>query len=150
MSDIPNFPSKPFKVIRKEAKAKIKCSADFGCDTPVTSYTGAGTTLCRHHQLELKEWGGKGRLDRHYTLHGYPLVCVDCGYDPMADPAIMRIPDEKLRKRAADATIHSDHVDPVATGGGNDKANIEPRCANCHSIRTAVEKHHALPKKEFA
>ena len=34
---------------------------------------------------------------------------------------------------------HADHVAPLADGGANDIANMQPLCAPCHTIKTARE-----------
>jgi 5-methylcytosine-specific restriction endonuclease McrA len=48
-----------------------------------------------------------------------PAICVRCGH------------------AGASATMHLDHVVPLARGGTNDPDNLQWLCGSCHSKKTA-------------
>ena len=55
---------KKFKYISTHRATK-KCVLD-GCDQTLTHFRGPGDlSLCREHQIRLREYGGPGRTDRH-------------------------------------------------------------------------------------
>lgn len=114
-----------------------------GCNNPLTVMQGPGSgTLCREHQVSLREYGGMGRIDRKHTFHR-DWVCDECGINILEDPRIAAIPDEAVRKQVGRVCMHGDHNKDRKSDGGDDSAeNVRSLCFVCHAIKTITQKDY--------
>ena len=133
-----NDSKKSIESIKKQIKNKLICSLD-GCKKPISMYEGAGSdSLCRSHQLDQREYGGVGRIDRPYTFHRR-LVCDMCGLDPAEyirkiEPSLEKS-DAVRFSRAVRSLIVGDHIIRKADGGKDTADNIQSLCQNCNVIK---------------
>jgi hypothetical protein len=126
------------QVIKEQGKT---CSIP-GCGQPLTHMLGPGSeSLCRDHQLEQREYGGMGRMDRPHTFHR-KWVCEDCGYNPLEDPRLADIEDEMVRRRVGRILIHGDHQHRQADGGDDTAENIRSVCYVCHAKKTILSEDY--------
>jgi 5-methylcytosine-specific restriction endonuclease McrA len=118
------------------------CCID-GCPYPLTTYKGPGQdVLCRHHQLNLREYGGMGRIDRPHTFHR-KWICSECGYDSLEDPRLADIEDEMIKKRVARVLMHGDHNGLRKADGGDDsEENVKALCYVCHAKKTILNEDY--------
>lgn len=118
-----------------------------GCGNPLTMMQGPGSgTLCREHQLNLREYGGMGRIDRKHTFHR-EWVCDECGYNPLEDPRLADIEDLEVKKRVGRVVMHSDHnVKSKSEGGDDSKENCRNLCVICHAKKTILNKDYLKGK----
>lgn len=94
--------------------------------------------LCREHQLEQREYGGMGRIDRPHTFHR-KFECDECGYNPKEDERLADITDKEIKHRVMRMLMHGDHaVERKADGGGDSAENIRSLCYVCHAKKTAL------------
>ena len=69
--------------INKQLIEGISCII---CSKPISKMTGPGSDkLCRLCQIQQREYGGYGRIDRPHTFHRSD-VCSCCGQDINEDP----------------------------------------------------------------
>jgi hypothetical protein len=128
-------------IIQRQIRQHLICSLD-GCDTALTIYDGPGSdSLCRKHQLKLREYGGTGRLDRPHTLHR-KWVCDDCGKDVEAEVR-KKFPDLEntdpvLFNRLCRNRIIGDHKIRRADGGDDSEENVQSLCLDCNSDKTIL------------
>ena len=61
----------------------------------------------------------------------------------MAEPLCRACKGQGIVKAADEI----DHVQPLHKGGGNDRGNLQPLCADCHAAKTYTDAHGA-PKPE--
>jgi hypothetical protein len=123
------------------------CKVD-GCKNPLTHMQGPGSgALCREHQIEQREYGGMGRLDRPHTFHRN-WICEECGYNALQDPRLAAVGDEMTKRRIARTLMHGDHNGKRKSEGGDDSAaNIKSLCFVCHAVKTTVEEDYMPPPK---
>jgi len=128
-----------YKVI-SEMRKLIKCELD-GCDNPLTHYQGPGSqSLCREHQLRLREYGGPARRDRPWTFWKKDH-CEDCGHTPHKDnPKIAEL-KEPVSKILGMMMLHVDHK-TVRRKGGNHPKNLVTLCQECHMLKTYLSGDH--------
>lgn len=131
---------KPESQIRREMGKT--CSID-GCNEPLTIYQGVGSkSLCRKHQVNQREYGGLGRLDRPHTFHR-KWICDECGINVLEIPQVAAIKDEKIKLRVARTLIHGDHnIVPKAQGGDDSEDNVRSLCYICHSVKTIMNEDY--------
>jgi len=145
-------------VIRSRDNDKMKSPAvlekHFGrtcmledCDLPVSHKEGPGSNvLCRPHQLQQREYGGVGRIDRPWTFYR-KWHCDECGYAPLEDPRFADVTDETVLRRIARTLIHADHHHTRrADGGGDTEKNIKSLCFACHAKKTIINEDYLKNK----
>jgi 5-methylcytosine-specific restriction endonuclease McrA len=128
--------------IRKEID---KCCDVEGCDQPLTHFKGPGGILCREHQLNLREYGGTGRIDRPHTHHRR-YICDGCDKDVRIEVG-KKYPDLKesdpdLFYRLCRNRIIGDHIIREADGGDNSAENVQSLCLDCNSDKTIISKDY--------
>jgi hypothetical protein len=135
-------------VIRKEMG---KTCTIPGCGKPLTHMQGPGSgVLCRDHQVDQREYGGLGRLDRKHTFHRQ-WECVACGWNVLEDPRIADVEDEDIKRSIARGFMHGDHNGLTRAEGGDDSAeNIKSLCFVCHSKKTILNKDHLRNRNKIA
>jgi hypothetical protein len=117
-----------------------KCELD-GCDNPLTHYKGPGSlSLCREHQLRLREYGGPARRDRPWTFWKKDH-CEDCGHTPHKDNPKIRELKEPADKILGMMMLHVDHK-TVRRDGGNHPNNLVTLCQECHMLKTYLSGDH--------
>lgn len=133
---------KPKSMADLRVAMSTKCCVD-GCENHLTTYKGPGQdVLCRTHQINLREYGGMGRLDRLHTFHR-DWVCSECGYDSLADPRLADITDEMVKRRVARVLMHGDHNGERKADGGDDSAeNVKCLCFVCHAKKTILNEDY--------
>lgn len=108
------------------------------CGKPVSNFEGPGSdALCREHQIQQREYGGMGRIDRPHTFHR-DWVCDECGYNALEDPRLADIQDEMTKRRVARVLMHGDHQHRQADGGNDSKENVRSLCFVCHAKKTIL------------
>lgn len=114
-----------------------------GCNNPLTHMQGPGSkVLCREHQLQQREYGGMGRIDRPHTFHRR-WVCDCCGTNVLEDPRLADIEDEMTRRRVARVLMHGDHNGVRRADGGDDSAdNVSSLCYVCHAKKTILNEDY--------
>lgn len=126
------------------------CTLD-GCNNPITHMMGPGKdVLCREHQLNLREYGGFGRIDRPHTFHR-TWVCTDCGKDVSIEvskkyPGLAES-DPKLFNRLCRNRIIADHIIRKADGGSDAAANIQSLCLDCNADKTILNEDYRKSTK---
>lgn len=115
------------------------CMID-GCGQPLTHMQGPGSgVLCREHQIEQREYGGMGRIDRPWTFHR-TWVCAECDYNALEDPRLSGVKDEMVKRRIARTLMHGDHnIKRKTDGGDNSRENVKSLCFVCHAVKTTIE-----------
>jgi hypothetical protein len=120
------------------------CCID-GCGKPLTPYKGPGEDkLCRRHQIEQRDYGGYGRIDRPHTFHRAD-VCSCCGQDINNDPRWVKAQtffgvdlSESQRHEIKRRYNHGDHGFRKADGGDNSAENTNAYCSFCHWVKTVI------------
>jgi len=146
MSD--NFKSlKAIKDRRNPSQDSLKkvtptsiCKVD-ECSNHVSEYTGPGSkSVCRKHQLMMREYGGNARLDRMWTFHKKDFCeGENCGHIPMNNVRIQSLPyDERLV--VSRMLLHVDHVD--SNKNNNHPSNLQTLCMDCHGVKTLRNKDY--------
>jgi 5-methylcytosine-specific restriction endonuclease McrA len=108
------------------------------CGKPVSNFEGPGSdALCREHQIQQREYGGMGRIDRPHTFHR-DWICDECGYNALEDPRLTDIKDEMTKRRVARVLMHGDHQHRQADGGNDSKENVRSLCFVCHAKKTIL------------
>lgn len=116
------------------------------CSEPVSQFEGPGSdVLCREHQIQQREYGGMGRIDRPHTFHR-DWVCDECGYNSLEDPRIVEIEDELVKRRVARVIMHGDHQHRQADGGSDSKENVRSLCFVCHAKKTILNEDYRKQK----
>lgn len=135
---------KTMATIIKEQSAGITCCAA-DCKNPISTFTGPGANrLCREHQLQQREYGGLGRLDRPWTF-SRDWSCGWCGYSPKDDPWFTDPPipwDSEVHMHSAmSATLVGDHsLVRKVDGGSHGRDNVKTLCQICNAKKGALYK----------
>lgn len=132
---------KSLSIIKRQHEASARCSID-GCNNPLSNMTGPGSdVLCREHQLNQREYGGTGRLDRPHTFHR-KWCCAHCGKDVSLAVSEkypeMEMENPKLFNRLCRNRIIADHIVRKADGGDDSENNIQSLCLDCNSDKTIL------------
>lgn len=132
---------KSLSIIKRQHEAGSVCSID-GCGKPMSNMTGPGSdALCREHQLNQREYGGTGRLDRPHTFHR-KWGCAHCGKD--VSLAVrekypeLETENPKMFNRLCRNRIIADHIIRKADGGDDSEDNIQSLCLDCNSDKTIL------------
>ena len=135
---MPEITDEEFKSVAQLIKAlSIACKID-GCNCSLTPMKGPGSlSLCRSHQLNLRENGGMGRMDRPHTFHR-KWICSACNTNILEDPRLADITDEVIKRRVARVLMHGDHIERKADGGDDSVENIKSLCSVCHAKKTIL------------
>jgi 5-methylcytosine-specific restriction endonuclease McrA len=122
------------------------------CGEPVSNFEGPGSdVLCRHHQINQREYGGMGRLDRPHTFHR-KHTCDICGKD-VAEEVRKKFPgleesNPKLFNRLVRNRVIGDHHGDRKADGGSDYAeNVRSLCLDCNSDETILKEDYRPSKK---
>lgn len=132
-------------IIKRQLKYKLVCCID-GCGKPISQMTGPGSDrLCREHQVNQREYGGVGRLDRPHTFHR-KWVCDHCGKD-VSEEVRKKFPDLEesdpiIFNRLCRNRIIGDHIIRQADGGDNSKENLQSLCLDCNSDKTIINEDY--------
>ena len=127
--------------------ANTKCKLD-GCENHLTIYKGPGSaTLCRSHQVLLREYGGNGRIDRPYTLWKKDC-CEMCNHNPSEDNVNIKSLPHPYGIILGKMMLHVDHI--VKAGREkyimghpiNNPNNLQTLCQECHMVKTYLEGDH--------
>ena len=141
-------------IIYDKMKSPSQLTADMnktctipGCNSPLTHMEGPGSAvLCRLHQLNQREYGGMGRIDRPHTFHR-DWVCSECGYNVLEDPRLADIEDDMTKRRVGRVLMHGDHHGERRADGGDDSAeNIKCLCVVCHAKKTILNEDYKKNK----
>ena len=116
-----------------------------GCGKPLTHMQGPGSgVLCREHQLQQREYGGYGRIDRPHTFHRSD-VCSCCGQNINDDPRWEKAQTffgisltEEQKHEIKRRYNHGDHSFRKADGGEDSAENIAALCSFCHWVKTVI------------
>lgn len=138
----PNYDLRKSEIRLKQDCNKV-CIVE-GCEYPLTTRVGPGDkSLCREHQILMREYGGPGRLDRLHTFHRDPnYVCADCGVSMLEDERLSDIKDEMVKLQIVRYVTHGDHVVSLRDGGDNSAKNIRTLCPMCHGKKTILNGDH--------
>ena len=123
-----------------------KCCTIDGCGQPLTQMEGPGSSiLCREHQLNQRDYGGTGRIDRPHTFHR-TFVCDDCGKDVAAEvskkyPGLQETDPKKFNRLCRNRVI-GDHIIRRADGGDDSAENIQTLCLDCNSDKTILNEDY--------
>lgn len=115
-----------------------------GCGKPVTHMQGPGSSsLCRDHQLQQRDYGGMGRLDRPHTFHR-KQCCEECGYSPFEDPKYEQYKESnpELYNRLCRTQLIGDHQHRQADGGDHTAENIKTLCLRCNADKTILNEDY--------
>lgn len=126
------------------AKASTNICTIPGCCATVSEYTGPGSlSMCRHHQLKQKIYGGPSKNERKYTFHK-EWQCSCCGYDPRTDSRFDCLTDTASYYSAVGSALVCDHIIRQTDGGSDLKENIQTLCKICDLVKSATHKdwHH--------
>lgn len=132
---------KSLTIIRRQHESGVTCSIP-GCGNLISNMTGPGSDrLCREHQIQQREYGGPGRIDRPHTFHR-KWVCDHCGKDVSAElrtkyPGLEE-GNPKLFNRLCRNRIIADHIVRKADGGDDSKKNVQSLCLDCNSDKTIL------------
>lgn len=122
----------PTKDKLKTSKPTKICKVD-GCNNHISEYSGPGSqSVCREHQLMLREYGGNARLDRMWTFLKKDK-CENCGHEPMKNVRLQKLPYD-LRRIVSRMFLQVDHID--GNKNNNNPANLQTLCAECHAVKT--------------
>lgn len=136
---------KSLAIIKRQLKYKTVCCID-GCGKPISQMTGPGSDrLCRDHQVNQREYGGVGRMDRPHTFHR-KWVCDHCGKD-VSEEVRKKFPemeeqDSVTFNRLCRNRIIGDHIIRQADGGDNSKENLQSLCLDCNSDKTILNEDY--------
>lgn len=136
--------------LKEQITRKIICSID-GCGEPLSMFTGpGGNQLCRKHQLQQREYGGPGRLDRPWTFHREGGICSHCGKNVIEEvnskyPGLVDR-DPVLFNKLWRNRIIADHIIRKADGGDHSKKNIQPLCLDCEADKTILGEDYMRSK----
>jgi hypothetical protein len=116
-----------------------------GCGKPLTHMQGPGSgVLCRDHQLQQREYGGYGRIDRPHTFHRAD-TCSCCGQDINNDPRWEKaqaffgiVLSEEQKHEIKRRYNHGDHDFRKADGGDDSADNTNAYCTFCHWVKTVI------------
>lgn len=113
-----------------------------GCGRGLTHLQGPGSgVLCREHQIQQREYGGVGRIDRPHTFHR-SCVCDSCGKNVKEEVAkkypTLEQTDPDMFNRLWRNRIIGDHIVRQADGGSNAADNIQSLCLDCNSDKTIL------------
>ena len=126
------------RIVSSEGKV---CKVE-GCLEHITNYRGPGAnSVCRHHQTNLREYGGMGRLDRLWTFHR-KWICSCCNTNILDDPRLADIDDEMIKRRVGRVLMHADHTERRADGGSHHQDNVKSLCTICHAKKTILQKDY--------
>jgi len=123
-----------------------KCCTIDGCGKPLTQMEGPGSSiLCREHQLNQRDYGGTGRIDRPHTFHR-TFVCDECGKDVAAEvtkkyPELLAIDPKKFNRLCRNRVI-GDHIIRRSDGGDDSANNIQTLCLDCNSDKTILNEDY--------
>jgi len=132
-------------IIKRQLKYKLVCCID-GCGKPISQMTGPGSDrLCRDHQVNQREYGGVGRMDRPHTFHR-KWVCDHCGKD-VSEEVRKKFPEMEEQdpvtfNRLCRNRIIGDHIIRQADGGDNSKENLQSLCLDCNSDKTILNEDY--------
>lgn len=137
--------------LKEQINKKLTCTLD-GCNKPLSTFTGPGAhRLCRDHQIQQREYGGLGRIDRPHSF-SREWSCCWCGYSPKDDPWFENPPipwdDEAHKIRAMRATLIGDHMTRQVDGGGDGKDNVQTLCRVCDAKKTTLHKDYKKTSTE--
>lgn len=127
----------------KKGLGKV-CSVP-GCGKPLTQMQGPGEDkLCRDHQVEQREYGGYGRMDRPHTFHRSD-ICSCCGQNINDDVRWEKAQEhfgvvltEAQKHEIKRRYNHGDHDFRKADGGDDSANNTNPLCSFCHWVKTVI------------
>lgn len=127
--------------LKEQFEKKLTCTLE-GCCNPLTTFDGPGSgKLCREHQVEQREYGGLGRIDRPWSF-SREWTCAWCGYSPKEDPWFDNPPvpfeSEVHKNQAMRSTLVGDHMLRKVEGGTHDKKNVQTLCTLCDRKKTAL------------
>lgn len=138
--------------LKEQIEHKLTCKLDF-CNKPLTMFEGPGAKhLCEEHQLQQREFGGMGRIDRPWSF-SREWCCAWCGYSPKEDPWFDNPPipfdNEVHKNRVMRSMLIGDHgEDRKVDGGSHDKDNVQTLCANCDRKKTNLYKDYEKTSTE--
>jgi 5-methylcytosine-specific restriction endonuclease McrA len=137
--------------LKEQYDKKLTCIID-GCNHAISKHDGPGSgKLCREHQLQQREYGGPGRVDRPWTF-SRDWTCTWCGYNPKEDPWFENPPipfeNEVHKNQVMRSTLIADHLVRKVDGGGHGKDNVQTLCQTCNSKKTALFKDFVKTSKE--
>ena len=138
---------KPKSLAQARKELDKTCSVP-GCGKPLTNMLGPGSdSLCREHQLGLKEYGGMGRMDRPHTFHR-KMYCEECSYSPFDDPkySVYKQSNPDLFNRLCRNQLIGDHQHRQADGGSDEESNIRTLCLRCNSDKTILNEDYKRGK----
>ncbi len=129
--------------LKEQIEKKLICKLE-NCNKPLTMFEGPGSKhLCEEHQLQQREFGGPGRIDRPWSF-SREWVCNWCGYSPKEDTFFDNPPipfDNEIHKnQVMRSTLIGDHLIRKVDGGGHSKDNVQTLCRNCDAKKTALYK----------
>ena len=137
-------------VVKDQLSKNKKCLIE-DCSHPITIRRGPGNNkLCRTHQLQQREYGGFGRIDRLWTF-SREWTCSWCGYNPKNDPWFTHPPipfeNEVHKTRVMRSMLVGDHkTDRKVDGGSHGKSNVQTLCQNCNAKKTNIYKDYETTK----
>lgn len=145
LRDPDNDKLKSISKIREQTQKKLTCTLD-GCNNPLTNFQGPkDNSLCRSHQLQLREYGGLGRTDRPWTF-ARKWACDWCGYSPLDDPWFENPPipfdNEVHKNQVMRGILVGDHNIRRIDGGDDSEENVQTLCQNCNSKKTNLFKDY--------
>lgn len=133
--------------LKNQITKGLTCSLDECCN-PLTMMQGPGDKkLCRDHQIQQREYGGPGRIDRPWTF-AREWCCVQCGYNPKEDLWFKEQiwSDEHHLYRAMRSMLIGDHIVRKTDGGTDGPSNIQTLCLMCNGKKTALNKDYQRSK----
>jgi len=118
---------------RLKAESPMQICRVSNCNNHISEYQGPGSqTVCREHQLIMREYGGNARLDRMWTFFKGD-VCVVCGHNPMKNIRLQELPYDEKRVYSR-MMLHVDHIN--ADKNDNTAKNLQTLCLDCHVVKT--------------
>ena len=137
--------------LKEQIENNLCCKLEF-CTNTLTLFEGPGAKhLCEEHQLQQREFGGMGRLDRPWTF-SREWSCGWCGYSPKDDPFFDNPPvpfDSEVHKnQVMRSTLIGDHLTRKVDGGGHGKDNVQTLCQTCNSKKTSLFKDFVKTSSE--
>lgn len=129
-------------LLKEQIEKKVTCCID-GCNELLTMFKGPNDSrLCRKHQIQQREYGGPGRIDRPWTFHREGGVCSHCGKNVIAEvdnkyPGLKES-NPALFSRLWRNRIIADHIVRKADGGDDSEENIQSLCLECEADKTIL------------